>query len=175
MKGCEGHVGLSITVSDITKHKEELERLIRQTLPFISTDDTIEPATFALEQHLENFFIQNWQHTELGRSYDIFTEDGEVAGRQYSTDTGYIDILAISKDRQTLLVVELKKGRTTDAVAGQVLRYMGDVKEELAEPGQSVKGAIIALDNDLGTQRALSTVSNIAFYQYHIHFSLTET
>ena len=32
-----------------------------------------------------------------------------MVGRQYQTDTGTMDILAISKDKRTLLVVELKK------------------------------------------------------------------
>ena len=38
---------------------------------------------------------------------------------------------------------------------------MGYVKEELAEPGQDVKGVIIALDEDLRLKRALSVTNNI--------------
>jgi restriction system protein len=66
---------------------------------------------FALEKHLEEFLVQNWQQTELGKNYDIYQEDGEIIGQQYPSDTGPIDILAISKDKKELLVVELKKGR----------------------------------------------------------------
>lgn len=47
--------------------------------------------------------------TELGKKYNIFNEDDELVGQQYETDTGPIDILAISKDKKELLVVELKK------------------------------------------------------------------
>jgi hypothetical protein len=47
-----------------------------------------------------------------------------------------IDILAISKDKTELLVVELKKGRASDMVVGQIQRYMGYVLEELAETNQ---------------------------------------
>ena len=71
-----------------------------------------------------------------------------MIGQQYPTDTGPIDILAISKDNKTLLVVELKKGRASDAVVGQCQRYMGYVKEELAEKNQDVKGVIIAFEDD---------------------------
>jgi hypothetical protein len=46
--------------------------------------------------------------TELGKEYDIYEEDGEK-GQQYQTDTGPLDILAISKDKKRLLVVELKR------------------------------------------------------------------
>jgi restriction system protein len=71
-----------------------------------------------------------------------------------------------------ILVVELKKGRASDNVVGQIQRYMGYVKEELAEENQLVKGAIIALDDDLRIKRALSVTSNIDFYRYEISFKL---
>jgi restriction system protein len=100
--------------------------------------------------------VQNWKQTELGKDFDIFEEDGELVGQQYQSDTGPMDILAIKKDKSQLLVVELKKGRASDAVVGQVLRYMGYVKQELAEPNQSVKGVIIALDDDTRIRRALA-------------------
>ena len=86
-----------------------------------------------------------------------------------------MDILAISKDGKTLLVVELKKGRVSDNVVGQIQRYMGYVKEELAEPGQDVKGVIIALNEDLRLKRALSVTNNIEFYSYKVSFSLSKT
>ena len=64
-----------------------------------------------MEKHLEDFLVRNWAGTELGQSYDIYQEDGEMVGQQYPSDTGPIDILAIRKDKKELLVVELKKGR----------------------------------------------------------------
>jgi RecB family endonuclease NucS len=76
------------------------------------------------------------------------------------------------RKEKTLLVIELKKGRASDAVVGQIQRYMGYVKEELAEPGQDVKGVIIALDEDLRLKRALSVTNNIEFYSYKVSFSL---
>ena len=81
--------------------------------------------------------MKNWKQTELGRIYDIYEEDGELVGQQYPSDTGPIDILAISKDKKTILVVELKKGRASDNVVGQIQRYMGYVLEELAENNRS--------------------------------------
>ncbi len=173
LRNSTGSIG---TVSFITKHAEELERLIGGVAPpvIIATDDTIEnPSAFALEKHLEDFLVNNWKQTELGKHYDIFQEDGELAGQQYQTDTGSIDILAISKDKNALLVVELKKGRASDYVVGQVQRYMGYVKEELAEAGQHVKGVIIALDDDIKIRRALSVTTNIDFYKYQVSFKGT--
>jgi restriction system protein len=127
---------------------------------------------FALERHLEDFLVQNWRNTELARRYDIYEEDGELVGQQYETDTGRIDVLAVSKDRKEILVVELKKGRVSDTVVGQIQRYMGYVKEELAEEGQAVKGVIIALEDDIRLRRALSVAPNIEFYRYKVRFEL---
>ncbi len=69
-------------------------------------------------------------------------------------------------------MVELKKGRVSDSVVGQIQRYMGYVQEELAESGQVVKGVIIALEDDLRIRRALSVASNIDFYKYQVSFRL---
>ena len=71
-------------------------------------------------------------------------------------------------------MVELKKGRASDAVVGLALRYMGYVQEELAEEGQSVHGAIIALDDDPRIRRALAMVTNIVFYRYQVSFKLVK-
>ena len=68
--------------------------------------------------------------------------------------------------------MELKKGRVSDNVVGQIQRYMGYVKEELAEPDQQVKGIIIALEDDIRIRRALAVTSNIEFYRYQVSFRL---
>ena len=48
---------------------------------------------FYLESHLEDFLITNWDKTELGKKYDLITEDGELVSQQYKTEIGTIDIL----------------------------------------------------------------------------------
>jgi endonuclease NucS-like protein len=172
LRNSSGSIG---TVSDISGYREEIEKLIvgGSVSTIVSTDPTIEdPAAFALEKHLEDFLVQNWGQTDLGKDYDIFEEDGEKVGQQYQTDTGPIDVLAIRKDKKELLVLELKKGRANDAVVGQVLRYMGYVLQELAEDDQTVKGVIIALEDDPRLRRALAATPSIVFYRYLISFKL---
>ena len=93
-------------------------------------------------------------------------------GQQFPTDTGRIDILAISKDRKESLVVELKRGRASDAVVGQIQRYMGYIKEELLESDQQVRGVIVALDDDVRIRRALAVTDRIDFYRYEVSFRL---
>lgn len=163
------------TYSTITKYATEIEGLIAGNRPaaIVSSDATIEdPTEFALEKHLEDFLVKNWKQTELGKEFNIYEENGELIGQQYPSDTGPLDILAISKDKKTLLVVELKKGRASDNVVGQIQRYMGFVKEELAEENQVVKGVIIALEDDLRIKRALAVTNNIEFFRYQISFKL---
>lgn len=163
------------TCCDITSYAEELDALIGgQASPsLIATDRTVEdPTVFALEKHLEDFLVSNWPSTLLGQKYEIYTVDGEIVGQQYPSDTGPIDILAISKDGKELLVVELKRGRASDAVVGQIQRYMGYVIDELAEENQSVKGVIIALEDDLRIRRALRVAQGIDFYRYEVSFKL---
>jgi restriction system protein len=167
--------GSSGTVSDITQYHDEIEKLIGGTCwpPVGPEGEAVEDlAAFALEKHLEDFLVQNWARTDLGKEYNIFEEEGERVGQQYPTDTGPIDILAVSKDKKRLLVVELKKGRASDSVVGQALRYMGFVQEVLAEKGQVVQGAIIALEDDQRIRRALAMAPSIVFYRYQISFKL---
>ena len=167
--------GSVLTTCNITKYSDELKSLIKgeKSLDITSTDPTIEDASeFALEKHLEDFLIKNWKSTSLGKKYDIYEIDGEIVGQQYPSDTGPIDILAISKDKKTLLVVELKKGRVSDNVVGQIQRYMGFVKDDLAESNQNVKGVIIGHDDDIRIQRALSVANNIEFFKYQVNFKL---
>jgi restriction system protein len=172
------------TVICIDHYAAELERLLRgEPSPlsmahsetanaYLTPNDSL---CFPLEKELENFIVNNWQHVEFGQDFDIFTDEDGETGQQYQADkAGIIDILAVSKDRKRLLVIELKKGSTSDATVGQMLRYMGYVKEVLADEDQTVFGAIVALDDDKKIQWALSMVENVAFYRYEMTFKLVK-
>ena len=173
LKNSTGSMG---TVANITKHAQQIESLINSdTRPQQNnlSENIEDPIAFAMEKHLELFLIENWKHTELGNDYDIYSDDDVTIGQQFQTDTGPMDILASSKDGNTLLVIELKKGRASDVVVGQTLRYMGYVKDVLAEEHQEVKGLIIALSDDKKLQRALVTLNgSIDFYRYEVSFNL---
>jgi restriction system protein len=130
-----------------------------------------EPSVFALEKYLEEFLVSNWPNTELGKGYDIFSDENGT-GQQYVTDACRIDILAVSKDGSELLIIELKRGRATDEVAGQIARYVGFAKSELAVPGQKVRGMIIALEDDPKLRYALAAIPDVDFYRYEVNFKL---
>lgn len=177
LQNSTGSIG---TVSKITDYREEIERLLGEAptpsrIPITSGDQDIEdPLAFAMEKHLEAFLVANWSQTILSKDFSIYEEDGEPVGQQYATDAGPIDVLAVSRDKKRLLVIELKRGRASDVVVGQVLRYMGFVKDQIAEDDQTVEGVIIALDDDQKLRWALVSVPAISFYRYQISFKLVK-
>lgn len=164
------------TVSEITRFREEIEQLLgNPAIPVVQAKgepDVEDPVAFAMEKHLEAFLVANWNSTPLSQEFDIFQEDGEIVGQQYPTDTGPIDIFAVSRDKKRLLVVELKRGRASDVVVGQILRYMGYIKGQVAEPDQTVEGVVIALEDDPRLKWALSAVPSVTFYRYQVSFKL---
>ena len=52
------------------------------------------------------------------------------------TPIGRLDFLCIDQVTDALVVVELKRGRPSDMVIGQIARYMGYVRSHLAMPGR---------------------------------------
>jgi restriction system protein len=169
----QNSIGSRMTVINLSNagYDNEIKQLINQ--PMIAEQPYPNNHSFALEKHLEEFIVRNWQTLELGKHYDIY-QDEDQNGQQYPIGNWYIDILAISKDKKQLLVIELKKGRPSDIVVGQILRYMGYVKESIAEAHQEVRGVIIAHEDDSAMRLALSMTPNVTFYRYHIQFSLTQ-
>lgn len=177
----KGSLGGALTIigpDSITRHADEIGRLLGDSgssVPgYPARPDIEDPVAFAMEKHLEDFLVKNWSQTALSGEFAIYEDDGELVGQQFSTDVGPIDILAISHDRKRLLVVELKRGRASDVVVGQLLRYMGYVKGKVAEPGQQVEGCIIALEDDSKLKWALSAIPGVKFFKYQVSFQLNE-
>lgn len=126
---------------------------------------------FAMESHLEQFLVRNWESTELGKKYELIEQDGDLVSPQYRTEVGSIDLLVKDKDTKQYVVIELKKGQTSDDTVGQVARYMGWVKRKLAN-GNEVKGIIIARSNDPKLQYALLEMRNVELFVYKVSFAL---
>ncbi len=56
--------------------------------------------------------------------------------------------LICTNENGDLVVIELKRGMTSDETIGQVLRYIGWIRENIAKEGQKVRGCIVAGDYD---------------------------
>lgn len=130
-----------------------------------------------LESQLEDLIVSKWDSIPEFKDLEILQEDGEYIGQQYDTkEVGRIDLLCRNKKTGAFVVVELKRGRESDKVVGQVLRYIGWVKENLAKSGQDVYGIIITFegDPDPRLKYALLPIGNLVklkFYKISITIS----
>ena len=128
---------------------------------------------FVLEKYLEDFIVSNFAAIFKGE-LKMYGDAPGSDGQQYTTDIGSIDILAIEPKTKSFVDIELKKGRPSDQVVGQVLRYMGWVNEKLCDKGQEVRGLIICREPDTRLNYALSMTKNVAVKYYSVSFKLAD-
>ena len=158
------------------RYKADLEAGIAESV--VEKDDFTEETTeeddlgsrkFAFERDLQNYLVQNLGLLEPGlKLYE--DEDGEFTGVEFPAGQRYIDILAVGTD-DAYVVIETKVSRAYDRVVGQILRYMGWIKENLANEA-SVRGIIVASEISEDLILATSSVENIRLVEYKISFSL---
>lgn len=157
------------TVCEISE--SQYRSLVEEKVPSTS-DGTVEnPNEIVLEKYLEEFIVSNFNAIFRGK-LKIYEDAEGNNGQQYTTGVGPIDILAVEPSSSSFVVVELKKGRSSDRVVGQILRYMGWVKENLCVGGQSVKGLIICREPDPKLAYALSMVDKVDVRYYSVSFAL---
>lgn len=176
-QGLKNTMGAIGTISEVTHYSVEIEALLSGNQIRLDTSvSDAEQSEFALEKHLEDFLIENWSATIFGSDYQLLTDDqGELIGQQYSTEVGPIDILAIKQDKSEILILELKKGRSGDAVVGQMLRYMTAVKKEIADPSQKIRAVILTGQDDKKLRYSLEALDGkIEFMVYKVSFSISQ-
>lgn len=131
------------------------------------------PLEFALEAFLEEFLLTNWEGIAWGRPLQLWeSESGEI-GQQLATPVGRLDFLCRDTATDTLVVIELKRGRPSDRVVGQTARYMGWVRAEVAKQDQKVEGLIVAHEQDPQLYYAVSAVPDLSILTYSVDFSLS--
>ncbi len=151
--------------------REHLKNSVVRDGPLEPPETTEDPNVFVLEKYLEDFIVSNFDTIFKGEL--TLYEDAEGNdGQQYATEIGQIDILAVEPKSKSLVVIELKKGRPSDQVIGQILRYMGWVKKNLCTSGQAVKGIVICRDPDSKLSYALEMTNNIDVRYYSVSFKL---
>ena len=134
--------------------------LIRQGI-----EDDVQPSTtsVSLENDLRNFLADNTQRLEKGLS---------VIGKEYDiSGAGRVDLLC--KDtRGYYVVIETKKGRESDKVVGQILRYIGGLKKD----GKKARGIIIVNEPDERLDFAVEAVKDfIKLKYYKVKFEITDS
>lgn len=99
-----------------------------------------------LESAIEAHIVKRWDTTPFAAmGVQLHTNArGELVGQQYPTNVGIIDLLGWQEARRCWWVIELKRGRASDRVVGQVSRYLGHVGRYLTRPNESTRGVILA-------------------------------
>lgn len=128
---------------------------------------------FRLERYLHEFLRDNWDRTSLGAEWALYGDEGaDEPGYEYPCAVGSIDLLAKHRTEPAWLVVELKRAQGSDQTVGQVLRYMGWVKQHLAQPGERVQGLVIAHESEAKLRYALLAAPGVDLMLYEVQFSL---
>ncbi|MCL4271844.1 MAG: DUF1016 family protein [Anaerolineales bacterium] len=154
----------------IVAPKNGAEPFSEEEIVFASQDQK-----FGLERHLHDFLFDNWDHTSLGKEWQLHTEAGDDdAGYEYPTDIGRIDLLAHHRTKPEWLIVELKRGQSSDETVGQVSRYMGWVRKNLAKKNEIVRGLIISQTADPSIYYSIEGlgVDTISVQTYELEFHL---
>jgi len=131
---------------------------------YVRRTEGVEPevplASVSIEADLRSYLAKNPQVLGYGLS---------LVKEEYDTnEVGRMDLLLKDK-KNGYVVVETKKGRSSDRVVGQILRYMGWVKKNL---GGKVKGIIIAAEPDKRLEYSLLILPNVQVKYYQVKFEL---
>ena len=151
-------VGQSGTKTLVEEEERDLER----------SEDTI----FPVESHLRDFIAKNISTIRVNnKQLTLFEDENSRDGVEYPTEeVGFIDILAVDEDKN-FVVFELKLSKGSDRALGQIQRYMGWVKANLAKD-REVKGVIIDKDISKKLKYATSITTNISLFEYDLIFKI---
>lgn len=126
---------------------------------------------FLLERDLQLYLAKHLERVEPGLK--LYEEDG-IGGLEFDAGGGRrIDILAIDKTG-AYVVLELKVSRGYDRVVGQVLRYVNWVRQNLAEPGQRVRGIIVCRTMSEDLRLACAGLNDVELFEYQLSVTVTK-
>jgi endonuclease len=134
-------------------------------------DDDTEPecsTEFAYERDLRNYLAKNLSIIESGLK--LYQDEG-ITGVEFDVGGRRIDILAVDA-KGALVVIELKVSRGYDRVVGQLMRYMAWIRKNQAEPGQQVRGVIVAREISEDLLLACSLLAGVELFEYELSLKL---
>jgi hypothetical protein len=130
--------------------------------------ESVSGAEFAYERDLKHFLARNM--TLIEPSLRLYEDEG-ITGLEFPVGGRFIDILAVDA-QNNFVVIELKVSKGYDRVVGQLLRYMAWIEQNQAEPGQQVRGIIIARQISEDLRLACSRVEGVSLFEYELSVSL---
>lgn len=115
------------------------------------------------ERELQNFLVKN--PDTLG------IPDATVVASEYQTKVGRIDLL-VRSGMHILWVVELKAGIAGRDAIGQVMSYIGAVRDEY--PDKDVRGLLAATDFDESCFAAYRAIGDVELKKVRIQYVLEQ-
>lgn len=133
-------------------------------------EECTDSSQFAYESHLRDFLKNNLNVIEPGMKLYRDEEDETITGVEFDAGGRKIDILAVDKN-ENFVVIELKVSKGHEKVIGQILRYRGWVRKNMASD-KIIRGIIIAkiITDDL--RLAASETKDIELFEYDLKIDL---
>ncbi len=119
---------------------------------------------FAYEHDLRDYLAKNLQILEP--SLKLYADQG-ITGTEFPVGGRFVDILALD-GKGDYVVIELKVSRGYDRVVGQLLRYVSWIKRHHADPGQKVRGIIVANKITEDLILACAEVPSVRLFEYSL-------
>ena len=151
--------------SQINTGKIELPELVdnnESVIEEVLEEQAITEFAISIEKDLQ-LYLSN-RLTEI--------EEGLIlVSREYKTEAGFIDILC--KDTKGhYVIIETKAGKAKDAALGQILGYIGALKD--GSVTNEIRGIIIASDFDQRLIYAVKALQNMTLIKYNISFMFSK-
>ncbi len=162
-------------VLDVNGKEERVWEITPAGIENLKTGDSVGargagPGDFAYEEDLRNYLAEHLHLIEPGLTLYKDEQEGLI-GIEYPVGGRYIDILAVSAHGD-FVVVELKVSRGHERVVGQLMRYMGWVRLNLAKGSQKVRGVIVARRISEDLKIACSELKHAELLEYEMAISL---
>ena len=154
------------TNSDAKAYYERIGKIDAAAAAFAKEDKR--RSTGAVKQYRQVQIRESILEDLLEQDLEALEEGLKFKNRQYATAVGPIDILATDKD-DLLVVIELKRGRTSDKVVGQIARYISWVVERLAEGKRDkVRGIVVGTHFDKHFDAAIKQIHDVTPYTFDL-------
>lgn len=124
----------------------------------IIEEQVVTEFAISLEKDLQNYLSNRLTEIEEGLT---------LVSREYKTDAGFIDILCKDKNNG-YVVIETKAGKAKDGALGQILGYIGALKESSIT--ENIRGILVASDFDSRLLYAVKASANITLTKYNLSF-----